>query len=192
METTLADISALMGLTHTLKPHVVVTDQGSAFMSKYFSDFLADSQVRHWPSTTYTPQQNAYVERMWGTRFSMARALLANANLGPSWHPWALQTANWILNRLPQPSRGNLSPYFILARAPASVTYLRTFGCLVRVLVPLARTGMATGTSPTVVDLVSAWGRQRHPLVRASTYRPPALSSCLARWSILRGHPPWC
>ena len=139
METTLADISALMGLTHTLKPHVVVTDQGSAFMSKYFSDFLADSQVRHWPSTTYTPQQNAYVERMWGTRFSMARALLANANLGPSWHPWALQTANWILNRLPQPSRGNLSPYFILARTPASVAYLRTFGCLVRVLVPLAR-----------------------------------------------------
>ena len=139
METLLADISALMGLTHALKPQVVVTDQGSAFMSKYFSDFLADSQVRHWPSTAYTPQQNAYVERMWGTRFSMARALLAHANLGPSWHPWALQTANWILNRLPQPSRGNLSSYFILSRAPASVAYLRTFGCLVRVLVPLAR-----------------------------------------------------
>ena len=51
METTLADISALMGLTHTLKPHVVVTDQGSAFMSKYFSDFLADSQVRHCTET---------------------------------------------------------------------------------------------------------------------------------------------
>ena len=139
VEMVLADISALMGLTHTLKPQVVVTDQGSAFMSKFFSDFLADSQVRHWPSTTYTPQQNAYVERMWGTRFSMARALLAHANLGPPWHPWALQTANWILNRLPQPSRGNLSPYFILSRAPASVAYLRTFGCLVRVLVPLAR-----------------------------------------------------
>ena len=139
METVLADISALMGLTHALKPQVVVTDQGSAFMSKHFSDFLANSQVRHWPSTTYTPQQNAYVERMWGTRFATARALLANANLGPSWHPWALQTANWILNRLPQPSRGNLSPYFILSRAPASVAYLRTFGCLVRVLVPLAR-----------------------------------------------------
>ena len=139
METMLADMSALMGLTHNLKPQFAVTDQGSAFMSKYFSDFLAESQVRHWPSTTYTPQQNAYVERMWGTRFSMARALLAHANLGPSWHPWALQTANWILNRLPQPSRGNLSPYYILSRAPASVAYLRTFGCLVRVLVPLAR-----------------------------------------------------
>ena len=138
-ETLLADMSALMGLTHTLKPQVVVTDQGSAFMSKYFADFLADSQIRHWPSTTYTPQQNAYVERMWGTRFSMARALLAHANLGPSFHPWALQTANWILNRLPQPSRGNLSPYFVLSRAPASVAYLRTFGCLTRVLVPLAR-----------------------------------------------------
>ena len=138
-ETLLADLSALMGLTHMLKPQVVVTDQGSAFMSKYFIDFLAGSQVRHWPSTTYTPQQNSYVERMWGSRFAMARALLAHANLGPSWHPWALQTANWILNRLPQPSRGNLSPYFILSRTHASVAYLRTFGCLVRVLVPLPR-----------------------------------------------------
>ena len=73
------------------------------------------------------------------TLFHMARALLAHANLGPSWHPWALQTANWICNRLPQPSRGNLSPYFILARNAASVAYLRTFGCLVRVLVPTAR-----------------------------------------------------
>ena len=139
LEKLLADMSSLMGLTHTLKPQVLYSDQGAAFMSKYFSEFLADVQIRHAPSTVYTPAQNSYVERMWGTRFSMARALLAHANLGPSWHPWALQTANWILNRLPQPSRGNLSPYFILARSPASVAYLRTFGCLVRVLVPAAR-----------------------------------------------------
>tara|TARA_B100000674_G_scaffold231164_1_gene190210 strand:+ start:563 stop:6883 length:6321 start_codon:yes stop_codon:yes gene_type:complete len=139
LERLLADMSSLMGLTHTLKPQVLYSDQGTAFMSTYFSDFLADVQIRHAPSAVYTPAQNSYVERMWGTRFSMARALLAHANLGPSWHPWALQTANWICNRLPQPSRGNLSPYFILARSAASVAYLRTFGCLVRVLVPTAR-----------------------------------------------------
>jgi len=134
-----ADISALMGLTHLLKTQVVVTDQGAAFMSHYFRDFLAESQSRHWPSTVYRPQQNAYVERMWGTRFAMARALLAHANLGPAWHPWALQTANWICNRLPLPARGNLSSYGLLSKSQASVAYLRTFGCLVRVLVPLPR-----------------------------------------------------
>ena len=135
----IADISALMGLTHLLKTSVVISDQGSAFMSQYFRDFLLEAQTRHWPSTVYRAQQNAVVERMWGTRFAMARALLAHANLGPAWHPWALQTANWICNRLPLPSRGNQSPFGILSRTTASVAYLRTFGCLVRVLVPLPR-----------------------------------------------------
>lgn len=108
-------------------------------MSHFFRDFLASEQIRHWPSTVYTPQQNGAVERMWGTRFSMARALLKFANLGPSMHPYALQCANWICNRLPQPSRGNLSPWFILSRRPASVGYLKSFGSLVRMTIPEAR-----------------------------------------------------
>jgi len=35
-----------MDLSHRLLPHVVVTDQGSAFMSQYFRDFLAGDQIR--------------------------------------------------------------------------------------------------------------------------------------------------
>lgn len=132
----LSDVRSLMALSHPLVPNVVVTDQGSAFMSYHFRDFLADSQMRHWPSATYTPQQNAYVERMWGIRFAMARAMLAHARLGPSFHPFALQTANWVCNRLPSSSRGWLSPLFILSRRAASILHLRTFGCLARVTLP--------------------------------------------------------
>jgi len=138
----LSDMRAHMNLSHRILPHVVVTDQGSAFMSSFFRDFLSDNQVRHYPSAVYTPQQNAYVERMWGVRFSMARALMAHAHLGPSLHPYALQTANWICNRLPSSSRSWLSPYYILSRRPASVAYLRSFGCLVRAfLAPAQRQG---------------------------------------------------
>ena len=134
-----ADLRSLLGLSHPLKPHVVVTDQGSAFMSHYFRDFLSDDHVRHWPSAPYTPQQNPFVERMWGTRFAAARAMLAFANLGPAFAPYALQAANWVWNRLPLAARANLSSWFILTRRTASLAYLRTFGCLVRVLVPDAR-----------------------------------------------------
>ena len=134
-----ADLRSLLGLSHPLKPHVVVTDQGSAFMSHYFRDFLSDDHVRHWPSAPYTPQQNPFVERMWGTRFAAARAMLAFANLGPAFAPYALQAANYVWNRLPLAARANLSSWFILTRQPASLAYLRTFGCLVRVLVPDAR-----------------------------------------------------
>lgn len=128
-----------MGLTHKLKPQVIVSDQGSQFMSHFFQDFLANDQIRHWPSVVYTPQQNSTVERMWGTRFGMARALLKFANLGPNMHPFALQCSNRICNRLPQTSRGNLSPWFILSRQPASIGYLRSFGCLVRMTIPKER-----------------------------------------------------
>lgn len=69
----------------------------------------------------------------------MARALLKFANLGPAMHAFALQCANWICNRLPQPSRCNLSPWFILSRRPASIGYLKSFGCLVRMTIPKQR-----------------------------------------------------
>ena len=136
LENYLADLRSLLGLSHRLRPHVITSDQGSAFMSTYFREFLADDQLRHRPSAVYTPQQNAPVERMWGVRFSTARALLAHATLGPAFHPHALQTANWIWNRLPLASRGNLSAFQILARRPASLAYLRSFGCMVRVFIP--------------------------------------------------------
>jgi len=136
LELLLADLRMYMGLTHKLIPHVVATDQGTQFMSHFFRDFLSAEQVRHWPATIYTPQQNALVERMWGTRFGMARVFLKAANLGPALHPFAIQTANWVLNRLPQPSRGNMSPIFILSKRPASLAYLRLFGSLARVTLP--------------------------------------------------------
>lgn len=139
LELLLADLKMLMGVSHKLSPQVVVTDQGSQFMSHHFRDFLSSEQIRHWPSVVYTPQQNAMVERMWGTRFGVARTLLKFAGLGPSWHPFALQTANWICNRLPQVSRNNMSPWYILSKQRASIAYLRPFGCLVRFVIPMAQ-----------------------------------------------------
>ena len=76
LELLLTDLRMNLGLTHKLLPHVITTDQGSQFMSHYFRDFLSAEQIRHWPAVVYTPQQNALVERMWGTRFSTARVLL--------------------------------------------------------------------------------------------------------------------
>ena len=64
-ESLIADISALMGLTHLLKAQVVVSDQGSAFMSHYFRDFLSESQTRHWPSTAYRAQHTPNRTPLW-------------------------------------------------------------------------------------------------------------------------------
>jgi hypothetical protein len=71
-----ADVAAKMGLTTTFKPSVVRSDQGSAFVSHHFREFLGDRQIQLSLAATYTPQQNAYIERFWGIVFGTARVLL--------------------------------------------------------------------------------------------------------------------
>jgi hypothetical protein len=131
-----ADISAKMQSSVPIKPHVVNCDNGSAFISQHFREFLADRQIQLRFSPPYTPQLNSQIEAMWGTTFGTARVLLAAANLPPSMHPFAMQCARWIENRLPKPSRGNQSPVYMLSKALGDLSHLYTFGCLCLVTLP--------------------------------------------------------
>ena len=63
----------------------------------------------------------------------------AAANLPPIFHPFAIQTAAWIHNRLPRPSRGNETPYYVLTRSLPSLAMLYCFGCLAAVVIPVPR-----------------------------------------------------
>jgi transposase InsO family protein len=139
LEVYTAELASLMGFHGGFKPLVVRSDQGSAFVSYYFREFLAARQIHQSLACTYTPQQNAHAERFFGIIFATARVLLASANLPPSFHPFAIQTAVWIHNRLPRPSRGDTSPFTILTHTLPSLLHLYCFGCLAAVVVPTAR-----------------------------------------------------
>ena len=132
----MADITAKMQSAVPSKPHVVNCDNGSAFISRHFREFLADKQIQLRFSPPYTPQLNSQIEAMWGTTFGTARVLLAAASLPPSMHPFAMQAARWIENRLPKPSRGNQSPVYMLSKALPDLSHLYTFGCLCLVTLP--------------------------------------------------------
>ena len=132
----IADISSKMGSAVPLKPRVIYADNGSAFISHHFREFLAQKQIPLRFSPPYTPQLNGHVEAMWGTTFGTARVLLAAANLPPSMHPFAMQTARWIENRLPKPTRGHQTPFYILSKQLPDLSYLYTFGCLCLVTLP--------------------------------------------------------
>ena len=103
----LADIAAKMKSAVPLKPFVVNCDNGSAFISKHFREFLADRQIALRFSPPYTPQLNAQIESMW-----------------------------WIENRLPKPTRGNQTPAFMLSKQLPNLSHLYTFGCLCLVTLP--------------------------------------------------------
>ena len=120
----IADISAKMKSPVPIKPHVVNCDNGSAFVSRHFREFLADRQIQLRFSPPYTPQLNNQIEAMWGTTFDTGRVLLAAANLPPSMHPFAMQCARWIENRLPKPSRVYQSPVYMLSKALGDLSHL--------------------------------------------------------------------
>ena len=132
----IADVSAKMGSAVPLKPSVVNCDNGSAFVSQHFRELLAERQIQLRFSPPYTPQLNGHVEAMWGTTFGTARVLLAAANLPPSMHPFAMQCARWIENRLPKPTRGHQSPVYMLSKQLPDLSHLYTFGCLCLVTLP--------------------------------------------------------
>jgi hypothetical protein len=134
-----ADVASKMGFNELYKPAVVRSDKGSAFISNHFREFLADRQIHLTYSAEYTPQQNSHIERFWGIVFGTARVLLAAANLPPTFHPFAMQAAAWITNRLPRPSRGGNSPLQMLSHRLPDISYLYAFGCLCAAVLPTPR-----------------------------------------------------
>jgi hypothetical protein len=134
-----ADVASKMGFNELYKPAIVRSDKGSASVSYHFREFLADRQIHLTFSAEYTPQQNSHIERFWGITFGTARVLLAAANLPPTLHPFAMQSAVWITNRLPRPSRGGKSPFQMLSHKVPDISYLYVFGCLCATVLPTPR-----------------------------------------------------
>ena len=69
----IADISAKMDSKVMIKPAVINCDNGSAFISQHFREFLADRQIQLRFSPPYTPQLNSQIESMWCTTFGRLR-----------------------------------------------------------------------------------------------------------------------
>ena len=56
-----------------------------------------------------------------------------------TFHPFALQTAAWLQNRLPRSTRNWQSPFHLLSRALPSVENVYAFGCLCAAVIPVPR-----------------------------------------------------
>ena len=67
----LSNIFSIFGL-----PKVIVSDNGPAFRSGVFADFLCKSNITHYFSSAYYPQGNGVVERLHGTLKQRLQKLL--------------------------------------------------------------------------------------------------------------------
>ena len=133
------------------------TDRGTEFLNQVLRDYCAHEGIKFETAAAYTPQQNGTAERMNRTLKEKTRTLLAHAAADPQLWKEALDTACILYNYGPVTGR-TLTPYEAFYGIKPDVSLLRTWGCLVHVLIPAAQRsvfgsktvkGMLTGYSST-------------------------------------------
>lgn len=87
------------------------SDNGSEFLNHEFRSFLSTSGILHHTSCTYTPQQNARVERKHRHLLEIARSLRFQSGLPHKFWGECLLTATHIVNKLPTPVLHNKTPH---------------------------------------------------------------------------------
>lgn len=106
------------------------TNHGTEFLNQTFSAFLAQMWISHQTSCTYTPQQNARVERKHKHLLEIARALRFHSGLPHKYWGECILTATHLINVLPSVVLNYKSPYEVLFGKVPDYSLLRCFGCL--------------------------------------------------------------
>ena len=119
------------------KIKAIRSDRGGEYDAP-FNRFYQEHGIIHQTSTPYTPQQNGIVERKNRTLKKMMNAMLISLGLLQNLWGEALLSANYILNRLPH-KKLDKTPYELWKGQSPSYKYLKVWGCLAKVMVPIPK-----------------------------------------------------
>ncbi|MBW0536378.1 hypothetical protein O181_076093 [Austropuccinia psidii MF-1] len=114
----------------------LVSDRGGEFLNKEFKVLAESKGFVHVFSPPETPQHNGYAERANRTILDKTRCLINSSGLPNHYWAEALNTAVFLSNLIPTPSRFNLSPYSLWTGNPPRIKKLRVFGCRAAVSIP--------------------------------------------------------
>ena len=103
-----------------------------------FDRFCQEHGITHQTSAPYTPQQNGIAERKNSTLKEMMNAMLISSGLPQNLWGEALLSENYILNRLPH-NKLDKTPYELWKGRSPSYKYLKVWGCLAKVMVPIPK-----------------------------------------------------
>ena len=131
------------------KIKVIRSDRGGEYEAP-FGDFCSQHGIIHETTTPYSPQQNRVAECKNRTLKEMMNALLLSSGLPQNLWGEAILFANYILNRIPQ-KKSNQSPYELWKGQRPSYKYLKVWGCLAKVAVPIPK---KVKIGPKTVDCV--------------------------------------
>nr|CAI44606.1 P0650D04.10 [Oryza sativa Japonica Group] len=126
------------------------SDRDGEFFSNEFDLFCEEHGIIHERTPPYSPESNGIAERKNRTLTDLVNAMLDTAGLPKAWWGEALLTSNHVLNRVPNRNKDK-TPYEIWIGRKPSLSYLRTWGCLAKVNVPITK---KRKLGPKTVDCV--------------------------------------
>jgi hypothetical protein len=113
------------------------SDNGTEYRNKAFISYCNVEKISRRYSSAYTPQQNGVAERYNRTIATMARAMLLQKNLKPSYWAKAFQHANYVNNMLSHSANTDFkSPHELMHGAVPDIDRLRVFGSEAYVMKP--------------------------------------------------------
>ena len=105
------------------------SDNGTEFTSKIMRQYLSDHDIIHQTSCVGTPQQNGIAERKNRDLLEKARALMLQSHVPKRFWSQGIQSAAYLINRLPSSVLDYKSPFELLKGRKIDISHLRTFGC---------------------------------------------------------------
>ena len=104
------------------------SDRGGEYLSQEFVDHLRDCGIVSQLTPPGTPQWNGVSERRNRTLLDMVRSMMSQTDLPISFWGYALETAAFILNRVPSKAVEK-TPYEIWTGKTPSLSFLKIWGC---------------------------------------------------------------
>ena len=126
------------------------SDRGGEYFSNEFNSFCAEHGIIHERTPPYSPQSNGVAERKNRTLSDLVNAMLDTSGLSKAWWGEALMTACHVLNRVPTKNK-TITPFEEWERKRLKLSYLRTWGCLAKVNIPIPK---KRKLGPKTVDCV--------------------------------------
>ena len=114
------------------------SDRGGEYISHEFSQFCSQHGIVHEFTPPYSPQSNGVAERKNRTQTGLVNAMLESAGMPKAWWGEAILTATFVLNRVIT-KRSEITPYEGWKGRKPNVNFLRTWGCLAKVNIPLQK-----------------------------------------------------
>lgn len=108
----------------------LVRDRGSEFTSKRTQEYLKTMKIARIVSAPHTPEQNGMIERYNRTAMNSVRSMLHHNKLDDKLWGEALNTAIYLLNRVPNTHTKEVTPYERYFKRKPRVSHLKVLRCI--------------------------------------------------------------